>query len=100
MRKFLEQQSSSRVRAYDTIGEMSEQNLAITPSEMNQMTQRGIPVSSSVLSPELFDSGHEIGINTPLSVFERRGFDFSDASVYEQNCRNRVSSYAQSLKSE
>lgn len=96
MKKFLEQTAQSRTRAYDTLGEMAEQNLAITPSQMNKLASSNIPVSSSVLSQDVFDVGHDLGVNAPLSVFERRGVDFSEVSVYEQSCRNKVSDYLSS----
>lgn len=97
MKRFLETLSKSRTFAYDVEPVMCEQNLAITPSEMHRMADAHIPITSSVLSEDLFDSGHDIGVNSPLTVFERRGVDFSEVSAYSQSCQNKLSQSYESI---
>lgn len=97
MKRFLETLAKGRVFAYDAEPVMCEQNLAVTPSEMHRMSEAHIPITSSVLSQDLFDAGHDLGVNAPLSVFERRGIDFSEVSAYSQSCQQKLSKAYESI---
>lgn len=97
MRKFLESTSRSDTRSYIEPVVSVQSGLSVTPSQMNQMTRHGIPVSASVLPSEAFAPGVEVGSPLELSLFERRGVDFSDVAVYQQNSRSKVKSYVDSI---
>lgn len=74
-------------------------NLTITPSQMSQLAEKGIPISSQVLGAEMFDDG-EVGTLKEVPFTMRRGVEASDVYVYQQQCRKKVNSYVQSQQSD
>lgn len=70
-------------------------NLTITPSQMSQLAERGIPISSQMLGADNFDDG-EVGVLSEVPFTMRRGVDASDVYVYQQKCRKKVNDYVQS----
>lgn len=72
--------------------------LALTPSQMMTMSQAGVPISTQVLSAELFDPGHE-GSSPDVPFERKRGVDFSSAYEYQERCRSKISGAIKSSES-
>lgn len=79
----------SKSRAYNADMRVVQGGLAITPAQMNQMTNAGMSVSAATLSSDLFDEGH-LGSDPHVPFELRRGVDFSQVAEYQQNCRAKV----------
>lgn len=88
---------AGKTRAYNAERVHVQSNLAVTPTQMAQLTERGIPISSQVLGAENFDDG-EVSPLTDVPFLYRRGVDISDISEYQQRCRSKVSEYVKSQK--
>ena len=84
-------------RAYNTSVTRVQGNLAISPAQMSQLTERGIPISSQVLGANNFDDGVE-GPLTDVPFLYRRGVDASDVYDYQQRCRSKVEKYVNSIE--
>lgn len=93
MNRFLKK-FSCKTRAYNTPRVPVQDNLAISPSQMNEMTKAGIPISSQMLDSSNFDDG-VLGISVPdVPIEYRRGVTISDIYDYQQRSRSAVSSAA------
>ncbi len=86
---------SCKTRAYNADMRHVQGNLAITPAQMNIMTNKGMPVSAAALSPDLFDDGH-LGSDPHVPFELRRGVDFSQVAEYQAECRSKVKSAVES----
>lgn len=93
MLTFLTKLSRRVERCYNAPVVEVEQNLALTPSDINKRNQQGLPISCAMLSPDSFDPGHE-GTDPSVPFLARRGVDISEAAVYTQNSRRRISEAA------
>lgn len=65
-----------------------QSHLSVTPSEMNQMRERGIPISSQCDPSQFYD-----GDNSPcvsIDPMMMRGVDILDAWNAEQTAKNRL----------
>lgn len=65
-----------------------EQNLAYTPAQMNELRERGIPISSQSFS-SLFYDGDTTG-DMSIDPVATRGFDAIDAWNLEKDCKTRL----------
>lgn len=89
----------SKTRAYNSEVKKVQGGLSITPTQMSQLAERGVPISTQVLGAEYFDDGD----STPISDVPfplRRGVDISDVYEYQQRSREKVNNYVKSQKSE
>lgn len=64
-------------------------HLAMTPSDMNRLSQQGLPISSSMLSDDFFAEPHT-GVDSSVPFFAKRGVTFSDVAVYQQESRRKI----------
>lgn len=90
MNKFLKLHSTNNVRTKSIPKTIVAQNLALTPSDMLDMTERGVPISTNMLSPEYFDDG-KIGLSTNVAFSNRRGIEAVDVYEYQSRARSKVS---------
>lgn len=74
------------------------QNLSYTPSQMNQLRQKGIPISNMLVNEELFFDGDNSGDMTIDPVLSR-GFNEIDAWNLECDARKRLINAHKSEKS-
>lgn len=65
-----------------------EQNLAYTPAQMNELRERGIPISAQSYS-SLFYDGDTTG-DMSIDPVITRGFDAIDAWNLEKDCKTRL----------
>lgn len=93
MLTFLQKLNRRVERCYNVPVIEIEQNLALTPSDINKRNQQGLPISCAMLSLENFAPGHE-GSDPSVPFLARRGVDISEAAVYTQNSRRRISEAA------
>lgn len=89
----------NKTRAYNANVVAVQGNLAISPSQMSQLSERGIPISSQVLGAENFYDG-DVGPLSDVPFELRRGIDASDVYDYQQRCRQKVNNFVNSQKSE
>ncbi len=90
---------ANNTRAYSADVVKVQGGLAISPSQMSQLTERGIPISSQVLGAENFYDG-DVGPLSDVPVEFRRGVDISEIYEYQQRSRQKVNDYVKSQKSE
>lgn len=64
------------------------QNLSITPTQMDQLRRQGLPISTGILSSEYFDDGNP---DPTLTDVDRRGFDICDAWNKESELSAKIS---------
>lgn len=79
-----------KTRAYCADVVPVQSGLSISPSEMHQLQERNIPISSSTISDDLISPGHK-GTDASVPLFRQRGVDFSDVYVSESNARSKIS---------
>lgn len=91
--KRLARRSSS---AYTAPVKVIQQSLSVSPAQMAQAAERGIPISSQLLGAENFDDG-VVGPITDVPFLMRRGVDASDIFVYQQMCRAKIKDYVNSV---
>lgn len=65
-----------------------QSGLSVTPSQMEQMRQKGIPIAPPSLGVEFFDT--DDNKNFYVDARFRRGADISDAYNAEQNARGKL----------
>lgn len=65
--------------------------LAMTPTEMLQSCNAGVPISAQMLADSNFDDG-EVSRLTDVPYLCRRGIDVGDVQAYEESCRSKVKS--------
>lgn len=89
MKKLLREHATSDIRCYDSENfERVQSHLAVTPSEMNQMRERGIPISSHLEEKMFYD-----GDSSPVVIIDpmlMRGVDINDAWNAEQSSKNNL----------
>lgn len=90
--------SNHGVRAYNVEPVFVQSGLSVSAADMNRMVRSGIPVSSQNLSDDMLSPGHD-GIDPEVPLFARRGIEFSDVYVEQQNARAKVSAAVRAAKS-
>lgn len=90
--------SNHGVRAYNAAQTIVQSGLSLSAADMNRMTKEGIPISSQNLSDDMLSPGHD-GIDPEVPLFARRGIEFSDVYVEQQNARAKVSAAVRAAKS-
>lgn len=88
MKRFLSK-LACKTRAYNHKREFVQDNLALTPSQMNIMAKSGTPISTQVLGADHFDDGVE-GSLSDVPLEYQRGIDVSDIYDYQQRSRAAV----------
>lgn len=90
MNKFLKIHSDCAVRTMDIPFNMVAQNLALSPTDMLQMTENGLPISTNMLSAEYFDDG-KVGLGSEIAFSNRRGIEAVDVYEYQSRARSKLS---------
>ncbi len=84
-------------RAYNSDVVLVQGGQSVSPAQMSQLTERGIPISSQLLGAENFDDGIE-GPITDVPFVHRRGVDISDIYEYQQRSRSKIQKYVNSME--
>lgn len=84
-------------RAYNSDVVRLQGGQSVSPAQMSQLTERGIPISSQLLGAENFDDGVE-GPITDVPFVHRRGVDISDIYEYQQRSRSKIQKYVNSIE--
>ncbi|QXP45105.1 hypothetical protein [Microvirus mar54] len=82
-------QRARKTRAYNQPLTYVESGLAMTPSEMLRASNMGVPISTQMLSGEMFVDG-EVSELTDVPIEFRRGVDISDIQEYQENSRKNM----------
>lgn len=93
----LNKQNSKIVNSYSTTPVHVQDGLSVTPAQMHEMTQHGIPISSHMSDSMFYDGDTKpIGQIDPLM---RRGVDAVDAwNLQKQSRKNLKSSNLKDLE--
>lgn len=98
MKKLLEFRKNLPIRCYDSSECVYVQShLAVSPTEMNQMRERGIPIASQVDSTQFYDGDTSPSVS--IDPMFRRGVDINDAwNLQEASKRKLNSAYVNDVK--
>ena len=84
-------------RCYNVPQTHVQSGLSMSPAQMSQLSEHGVPISSQVLGAEYFDDG-VVGPLTDVPFLNRRGIDASDVYDYQVRSRQKVQKYVNSLE--
>lgn len=79
---------SSRLRSYSPEFIAVSSGLALTPSQMLEMSQSGIPVSSQMASDLFYDGDTTMRVD--IDPLDRRGVDVVDAWNLQKSSRKKL----------
>lgn len=65
-----------------------QENLAYTPSQMNHLREKGLPISTSMVASDFYDG--DLGSSMAIDPVLTRGFDAIDAWELQQRSRSKI----------
>lgn len=65
-----------------------EEGLAYTPAQMNELRQRGLPISTAMAAENFYDG--DVSASVAVDPLETRGFEAIDAWNLEKTARSRL----------
>lgn len=80
--------SSSRLRSYSPPYTEVSSGLALTPSQMLELSQSGIPVSSQMANDMFYDGDTSMRVH--IDPLDRRGIDVVDAWNLQKSSRRKL----------
>jgi len=80
--------ASERRRPYNPLYTEVSSGLALTPSQMLELSQSGIPVSSQMANDMFFDGDTSMRVH--IDPLDRRGIDVVDAWNLQKSSRRKV----------
>lgn len=93
----LNKMASKPRRVYNASCVHVQGSLAVTPAEMSQMADKGIPIASQLLDESQFYDG-DTGRQVFLPNYYRRGYDITQAWNDQKDSRKRISDSRKALR--
>lgn len=98
MKKLLEK-LANKTRSYNTPVTLVQDGLAMTPTDMIQSCNNGIPIATQTLPDSMFFDGEQSRL-TDVPFELRRGVDIGDIQSYQDSCNEKVHSAYKNAKSQ
>lgn len=80
--------NSTPTRGYNIKEEYVQTGLAVTPSEMLQMAQSGVPISSQMADNLFYDGDTSMAVE--LDPLDQRGLDIVDVWNMQHDARKKI----------